>query len=166
MTGDACTDDSAPGYDGLTAASVTAVSPLLVAATVGVIWVLDDTVVGRLAVLGALAVPATDWDLSGTASSGVLVLVLAGVLAVISVFVWDASTKGLPRWLYLRIWNVIPFVCAPVGFVLMYVHEVWRISERGLSPTVGAMATYAAVAGLLLIPIEYAHGVGKLVRKE
>lgn len=254
LTFDAYTDDSAPDYDGLAVAYVTAVSALLVAATVGVIWALEDAAAGRLAatgfgyggpfedivvggavlvalvgtlalgryasvraidsdntlaavgvtllqvvvygvlatvalevfvvvvtdelllfggaaatglaVVGALAVLATDWDLSWTDSAGVLVLVVAGVLAVVSAFVWDASTDGLLWTLYLLIWDVILYLCAPAFFLLLYVHDVWRVSERGLSPTVGAMATYTAVAGLCLIPVEYVVGLVKLAREE
>ncbi|MFC7140895.1 hypothetical protein ACFQMA_13810 [Halosimplex aquaticum] len=253
LTFDAYTDDTAPDYDGLAVAYVTVVSALLVAMTVGVVWVLEDGVVGRLAadgfgyggpfesvvvgfgvlavsaavlaagryasvraidgnhaptavgvtlvqvavygvlatvalevfvvivtdrlllvggaaatglaVLGALAVLATDWDLSWTASAAVVVLGIAGLLALVSAFVWDASTDGLLWWTYLRIWDVIKYVCAPAFFGLAYVHDVWRVSERGLSPTVGAMATYTAVAGLFLIPIEYVVGAVKLARE-
>lgn len=254
LTFDAYTDDTAPDYDGLAVAYVTVVSALLVGATVGVVWLLEDGVVGALAargfgyggpfesvvvglavlvatggilaagryasvraidgnhvptavgvtllqvavygvvatvvlevfvvavtdrlllaggaaatglaVLGALAVLATDWDLSWTASAAVVVLGLAGLLALVSMFVWDASSDGVLWWTYLRIWDVIFYVCAPAFFALAYVHDVWRVSERGLSPTVGAMATYTAVAGLFLIPVEYLVGAVELARSD
>lgn len=240
------TDDTAPDYDGLTVAYTTVVSTILVAATVGIVWLLEDTVVGEaadagfgtagtgsyglvwlgvfvlmlvvsavgrylgvraidtrndyllvgvtavqviavgvlltvalelyvglvsnrllwiltgaavgLAALGNLLVLATDWDFSWAASVSVKILYAILLAVGVSIFVWFESTDGALWQLYLWIWAGILWVGFPLYLLVMYIHDVWRISSAENPPTVGALASYTAITGLLLLPLEVFYG--------
>lgn len=251
FTLDAYTDDTAPDYDGLTVVYTTVLSALVAAATVAVVWLLEDSAIASVAdetlaiqgpveavlvgipfgvvlfgafaagryvgvrtidtddiprtvavtlvqipvyavllavtlevylggvgdrffllagggavglvVVGNLVVLATDWDLSVAASVGVLALALFVAVALVASVLWQFTGDGLLWSAYLFLWGVNLYVVLPTLFLGLYVHDVWRVSERGMPPTVAAMSTFTALAGLALIPVEYVVGAVDLV---